>query len=427
MLRSALRQGLKRLLTGSPSLHLHPEPPRLANLEVDSLGLYLHVPFCRRPCYYCPYFKERFDPGQALAYRDAVLREIEGYAPRLADATVTSLYIGGGTPTTMLGHGLEDIVQSLHQAFSLRGPLCTETHPTDVTPAAVERLHRLGITRVSMGVESLDDHHLRLLGRPYDSAAARRAITALVEGGFDCVNMDLMFGLPGQRIDHVQRDIRAALDLGVTQISAYPIFTFPHTRLQEVARRRGLHIPGIALRRRMLRVIEDACYQAGLRRTSVWAFTAPGTPKYSSVTIPDYLGLGAGAGSLLPGHFFINTFSVRDYLSALAEGRSPVALSLPLTPEEERMHWLYWRIYETSVSRSAFRNRFGGELDEKYGWIIRLLSLLGLLSDNGETLTMTDRGSYWVHVLQNLFALDFIGRVWGVCPQDPWPPRVELR
>ncbi len=427
MLKKIIRKVIKKVLTGSEGIVLSSDYPDIGKINLEKLGIYLHVPFCRHPCFYCPYFKEKYNRKDAVDYSNAVVKEVEFYKNIMGNADITSFYIGGGTPTTMVGSGLEEIIGAIKQSFSLKCGISTETHPDDITPSMVEKLKGMGVENVSMGVESFNDRFLEIIGRTYRSDRARDAVSVLVESGFKCVNIDLMFGLPNQEVKDVEKDIQTAIKLGVDQISAYPIFTFPHTKLEEVVRKKGYSLPGIMKRRAMLKKIEELCYNAGMERTSVWAFTKKGVRKYSSVTVPKYIGIGAGAGSLVPGSFFINTFSVEEYIKFLERrGKPPVALHIDFGEMDEMLHWLYWRIYETKIIKKEFEEQFGRDFDDIFKRIFRLFRMLGMARDEGDRIVMTDRGNYWIHVLQNVFSLDFIGRVWNICLADKWPNEIEL-
>jgi oxygen-independent coproporphyrinogen-3 oxidase len=215
--------------------------------------------------------------------------------------------------------------------------------------------------------------------------------------------------------------------MGIDQVAAYPLFRFPYTRMGRAARESNHHLTRIFNRRRMLRILERIFYAAGFERTSVWAFTRPGVPKYCSVTVPLYLGLGASGGSYLRDVFYLNTFNVQEYIKALEGGRLPVALSLDLTEKMQMAGWLYWRIYETRFRRSDFHRRFGKAFDRVYGKYAGLFSLLGFLKkDDGDEIVLSDRGTYWLHVLQDLFSIEYVSRLWGTSKQEPWPQEVVL-
>lgn len=216
------------------------------------------------------------------------------------------------------------------------------------------------------------------------------------------------------------------LALGVDQVAAYPLFTFPYTPWPQILRSLGNPPTTIVQRRRMLAILEDLFYAAGFERTSVWAFTRRGVPKYCSVTIPRYLGLGAGAGSYLDDLLYFNVFDVPAYIGALQGDRSPIALSLKLSRKMQLAGWLYWRVYETRFRKADFRERFGEDYDRVFGWATRILAGLGLLEDHGDEVVLGDGGTYWLHALQDLFSIDYVSRLWGISQQQPWPDRVVL-
>jgi coproporphyrinogen III oxidase-like Fe-S oxidoreductase len=142
------------------------------------------------------------------------------------------------------------------------------------------------------------------------------------------------------------------------------------------------------------------------------------------VTVPLYLGLGAG--SYLRDVFYLDTFSVAEYVRALEGGRMAIALSVDLTEKMQRAGWLYWRIYETRFRTADYRDRFGEDLDTTYGRYLLPARWLGLLQDDGDQITLSNRGAFWLHAAEDLLSIDSVGRVWGASRQDPWPERVVL-
>jgi coproporphyrinogen III oxidase-like Fe-S oxidoreductase len=427
-LAKTIRRRLRKRLTGADDITLEATIPdvRRAFDDIDDLGIYLHIPFCRKICPYCPYNKTLFRADLAERYVDAVRREIDHLAGIVGDRRVTSLYVGGGTPTTMVGRGLDRMLRHVLDTFDVTCGAHMESHPTDLDQETIEALRAMGVEHLSIGVESMQDRHLRALRRPYAAADAARAVRRAVNGGFRCVNTDMMFALPGQAVDEVAETARALLDLGIDQCAAYPLFNFPHTSNNNGEEPPPAGPRSLLRRRRMLRAIERICYGAGFRRTSVWAFTRPNVPAYCSVTVPLYLGLGASGGSYLRDLFYLNTFDVREYVEAMEHGRSPIALSLDLTEQMQMAGWLYWRVYATRFRRADFGARFGTEYDTIYGRQTRLLRALGLVRDDGEEIALTDAGAYWLHVMQDLFSIDGVGKLWSTAMSEPWPEAVPL-
>ena len=394
--------------------------------DVESLGLYLHIPFCRQICPYCPYNKVLYSSDLAERYTRAVLKEINRYAQIVAGRPVTSLYIGGGTPTTMLQRGLATILEHVYRTFNMQCSIHMESHPNDLTAGNLDTIAAMGVEHLSMGIEALQDRHLRALCRPYTAAAARAAIEQAVAKGFQCVNVDLIFALPGQTHEELRQAAKTLIQLGVDQIAAYPIFSFPYTKWPELSRRNGYRSCNLLQKRRTLRVLEETFYDAGYERSSVWAFTRAGVPKYCSVTVPVYLGLGASAGSYLRDIFYLNTFNVLEYTRALDEGRMPIALSVELSQRMQMAGWLYWRIYETRFRKSDFQRRFNQEFDAVYGKLLRLSALLKLLVEQNGEIVLTDTGAYWLHALEDVFSIDYVSKLWGTSQQEPWPLEVIL-
>jgi oxygen-independent coproporphyrinogen-3 oxidase len=284
----------------------------------------------------------------------------------------------------------------------------------------------MGIDHLSIGVESLQDRHLELLKRPYSAEGVRAAVGRAVARGFKCVNTDLMFAFPGQTYEEVEEAGRALVEMGVDQVAAYPLFFFPYTRMGREAKGGRQKEASVVEKRRMFRILEGVFQSEGFERTSVWAFTRRGVPKYCSVTVPLYVGLGASGGTYLKDVFYLNTFHVAEYIRALEQGRLPIALALPLSEKMQMAGWLYWRIYETRFSKEDFKTRFKKEFDTVYGRYVKLLARLGFLSDDGNRVVLSDRGAFWLHALEDLFSINYVGKLWGDLKHDPWPQRIAL-
>jgi oxygen-independent coproporphyrinogen-3 oxidase len=390
-------------------------PPSADNLHVkfqniNELGLYLHIPFCRYVCPYCPYNKELYQGDLVKKYTVSVIKEIDYYASIAGNRPVTSFYIGGGTPTTMLGNGIELIINHIYKAFNMKCHVHIESHPNDLSQENMNILKSLGVKYLSVGVEALQDRHLNALNRPYSVSEVTQAVGKAVNMGFDCVNVDFIFALPGQTYKEIEQAGHGLISMGVQQAATYPLFRFPYTKMGQNSIKNESGIPLLLKRRKMLSILENIFYDSGFYRSSVWAFTRKGTEKYCSVTVPLYLGLGASGGSYLNDIFFLNTFNVTEYIKSLEQNKIPVALSVDLTENMQMAGWLYWRIYETS----------------KYGKEMKILSRIGFLRDDGQQIVLSDKGAYWLHAFEDWFSIDFISKLWGSSKNIPWPEKVVM-
>ncbi|MBM4389087.1 MAG: radical SAM protein, partial [Deltaproteobacteria bacterium] len=192
-----VRQFLLKLLTGERAIVLRKNVPSQeelrANLEnIDAIGLYLHIPFCEQICPYCPYNKELYRDSLAERYVAALKTEMDFYSAIVRDKPVTSVYIGGGTPTTMLHNGLGEIIDYMRNEFNLQCDIHMESHPNHLSAGNLSRIKALGVQHLSLGVEALFDRHLKFLRRPYTANDVREAVRRAVSAGFKCVNVDVM-------------------------------------------------------------------------------------------------------------------------------------------------------------------------------------------------------------------------------------------
>ena len=403
------------------------EPPHPGWLPptMSHTSLYVHVPFCRHDCPYCPYTKVPYEPGLIEPYVQSAIAEIDWWAAHTAAPQLTSIYVGGGTPTLALP-GVRRILDHARRRFQLSGDICIEANPSDVSPEVVRQLRDGGVGQVSLGVQSFGARNLELLGRGYQPRAAQQALGLLAAAGFSGVNVDLMFALPGGRTEEILSDLEQAVALGATQITAYPLFTFPFAAVGLQRRLSAVHMPGLRSRRRQYRAIHSWCGAHGFARTSVWGFTKQGSPRYSSVTRDGYIGIGPGAGSHLGIGFAFNTFDLDRWARASLSGGGATALWLPFTPSLAGWWWLYWRLYDTKVPLAELARVFAGPDRRRARLLLALLCRLGLATQRNGACELTEPGAFWVHLAQNHFALDYVNRVWTEARHHPSPERVTI-
>ena len=219
MIEDFLRTCLRRLLTKEKDLVLEDRVPSLEELgqkfqDIEEFGLYLHIPFCEQICPYCPYNKEIYKPAAAEKYTNAVKGEIDFYSRVVGDSPITSFYIGGGTPTTMLKTGLAEILEYIFHIFNMQCDIHMESHPNHLTSENLHDITAMGVRHLSMGIEALQERHLKTLKRPYTVEEAKAAVERAVEMDFECVNADFIFALPDQTYSEVEQAGLALVDMG---------------------------------------------------------------------------------------------------------------------------------------------------------------------------------------------------------------------
>lgn len=384
--------------------------------------LYVHLPFCRQICPHCPYAKSLYQAEAHRRYGQMLHREIADYLERSDIPPVQSLYFGGGTPTVT-----PDLIEqtiAMTRPFLLAGAeIGVEVHPCDASPEMLQRLKEIGVTRISLGIETFRPDLLKMLARRYTPEQAEEAIRQAKKLDFDCVDVNLLFGIPGQNEWETAEDAKRCLALGVDQLSAYQLFTFVHTPLGRRVRHGDFAVYGDRARLHAQHHFSEVCLEAGLQRTSPWNFTRAGVAPYSTVTQEDYVGFGAGAGSKVDGVFWFNTFSIEAYTQM--ETPRP-ALVMQTNEKFRRAHWLYWRLYRTVVNTEEYTRLFQRDLRRDYRIPLKLLCLLKMARENEAGWQVTEYGAVWMHRLQQLFSITYIDDLWEKCQAEAWPREVVL-
>lgn len=392
--------------------------PEFAAALPGRLGLYVHVPFCRSLCRFCPYNRVLYDEELAGRYVRAVRLELEMLRPFLSGKELTSLYIGGGTPT-LLPEFIEELCK-VARDLGVSGEIGVEVLPDDAVSPLLERLRGAGVTAVSIGAQAFDDEVLGYLGRNHDSATADRAVERAMNAGFDCVDVDLVFDPVRFGGDIVLRDAVRLFDMGVHQVSAYPMMRFSYTPV-------GVHQDhDEPLEKSVLRRMEKMGIERGYTRDSVWTFNRDISNRYTSITREFYLGAGPSGSSYLDGLFAINTFDTATYCDLVEQGRMPAVLKSVHSNLSGAAYYLFWRLYEGRIDRARFRDLFGKSIERAFPWFIGFLVVGGFAVRRGDDYVLTPSGLDMYHTLERWVTYQFIEPSWAACRAAPFPASLKL-
>lgn len=412
-----LRRLAYRTVTGDTAWPLTFKACRVAPTEEATPNLYFHLPFCRTLCPHCPYLKRKYKEEQAARYSQALLSEVDEWLAAAPSNSLESVYFGGGTPALLLD-GISEIVARLASRMDCKTAIGIELHPANVTPGLVATLRQLGVNRVSLGAESLQPDVLRQLGRRVAPEDVLHSVELLVEGGFDCVDTNLIYGAEGQSSAGVLRDAETLISLGVDQVSAYPLFSFRHTGIGVCADWQRFRD-----RDQLGRRLRELCASHGMAPSSVWSFNRAGRPAYTTVTLETFRGFGAGAASRGLRSFRFHTFDIDEYMKP---GGARMATELVANERFFKSHWLYWKLYQLHVPAGRYTELFDASLDADFPLLRKVLSHLGWMDENADEWQLNPRGADWVHRLQQLYSLSWIDLFWGQCQQEAWPQEVAL-
>lgn len=367
----------------------------------NDMELYFHIPFCVRKCYYCDFLSAPADEGTKTAYMAALQQEVLERAPECKGRAVTSLFFGGGTPSTVEAEQLAGLLQTVKEQFALAedAEITVEVNPGTVDRRKLEVYRRAGVNRLSIGLQSADDRELETVGRIHTWEQFREAWQAAAEAGFKNLNVDVMSALPGQTCESFLHTLESVLALrpAPAHISAYSLIPEEGTPLMEQIARGRLVLPDEDADREMYRAAKRVLGQAGYRRYEISNYARPGYECRHNCgywSRRDYLGFGIGAASLMDTVRFKNGSDLQAYLRSPAGCREEVQ---SLSPGEQMEEFLFLGLRMTEgVSAEEFADCFGEEMDFVYGEVIRRNTADGLLEwrecGNGQRLALTERG-----------------------------------
>ncbi|MGQ9585164.1 MAG: radical SAM family heme chaperone HemW [Anaerolineae bacterium] len=376
-------------------------------------AIYLHIPLCRAKCTYCDFFSVPAAPSWYAPYVDALSRHIAWAASRLCIQART-LYLGGGTPTVLPPALLVGLLETCFRHFGepSTGEVTIEANPGTLSRNSLEHLAQAGVTRLSLGVQSFDEGELRLLGRIHTAQEAETALEDARAAGFREVNLDLIFGLPGQSLRAWEHTLEKALSLHPDHLSAYALTLEPGTPLARDVAEGRLAVPDDDLAAAMYQRLERRLADAGFRHYEIsnwarWDAFRDHRCQHNLIYWRNepWLGFGAGAHSYAFGHRWHEVEDLATYVKAWRPANAPPlraplyaslsareAEAIPREVEMAETAFLGLRLVEEGVPVERFRRRFGLSPQEAFPGAAEELKELGLLRADDERIALTPRG-----------------------------------
>lgn len=377
------------------------------------LELYVHIPFCIKKCLYCDFLSAPADVPVRNQYIQRLTDEIRISAPDFRNCRVSSIYIGGGTPTVLEPVQIERLTDALQRYFHVAedAEISVECNPGTLTGEKAAVLRRCGVNRISLGLQSADDDELRALGRIHTFEDFLQSFACAREAGFLNINVDIMSALPGQNVKSWERTLQRTAKLRPEHISAYSLILeegtpfFARFREDELARERGdvpKMLPSEEEERRMYDLTGAFLREQGYQRYEISNYALPGYECRHNIgywTGKEYLGLGLGASSLIGDMRFKNTEILEDYMKPCRDVSSGAVGSFARREEERRgrkeemEEFMFLGLRMTrGIARRDFRERFGVMPEYVYGNVLMGLKNEGLLNISEGRIFLTERG-----------------------------------
>ena len=382
--------------------------------DTGPLALYVHIPFCETKCPYCDFNTYAGIEGLIPAYIGALADEIAIWGDFLGHPVLKTVFFGGGTPSYLPAQRIASVMEAIDASFDVAPEAETtlEANPGDFTASKLEAYLGLGVNRLSIGVQSLSDRLLGVLGRRHSAADAVKAYRMAVEAGFGNVSIDLMYGLPYQTMADWRQTIDGAADLGPPHVSMYCLTLEEGTPLEQWVSSGQVPAPDTDLAADMYLLGDEAMGDQGYLHYEISNWARPSFEARHNLTYwhnQPYLGVGPGAHSYLGPYRFSNLRSPREYVNAVGRGSRPTGpemLSLEAIrgmPVVEDVEEIDQRLemaetlmmglrLDTGISIGGFKERFGLTPGQAYHDTLDELASLDLLEAVDGWLRLTPRG-----------------------------------
>ena len=378
--------------------------------EKKELELYVHIPFCVRKCAYCDFLSAPADTQERTLYIDALTEEIRARKNDFNAYRVSTIFLGGGTPSILEGDDSARIFRALQENFDISddAEITMEVNPGTVTEEKAASWRKSGVNRLSIGLQSADDRELKMLGRIHTYREFLDTWKIVREAGFENVNVDLISATPGQNLRSWSETLRKAADLGPEHISAYSLIIEEGTPFYErygdgsgEDENKGNHLPPLPdedTEREIYKATEKILAEYGYHRYEISNYSKTGYECRHNLGYwerKEYLGLGLGASSLISECRFHNTADMGKYLRLYENAGTDICEDIEhLSVEDQMEEFMFLGLRKTvGISVDDFRKAFGKEIREVYGEQMRKLEEQRLIEYSGNRVRLTERGT----------------------------------
>jgi len=361
-----------------------------------NISLYIHIPFCKKLCPFCCFNRYLFKEDRAREYFRSLKKELDLYIQK--GFIFSNFYFGGGTPTILMDELLA-FIDYLKDKFEVK-EMSLETTPKEITRENVKLLKKAGINRLSIGVQSFDDDILKAMGRLLCSGEEAKEKLLMAQGQFDTLNIDLIFNFPFQTVEKFEADVATFKNLGIDQVTFYPLMPSPHKK--DAMERRFASVDN-SREREYYNVILRDIYNQGYKASTVWCFSRGDRmiDEYI-VDFADYIGIGSGSVSLAKGNFYVNSFSLDKYRDMVEHNRLPVARWRRLSEREYLRYYLLTKLFGMKLDLIQFQRDFNADAHKKLWCELLMLKLSGIAME-GDGINVTQRGMYSVSAMMREF------------------------
>ena len=376
---------------------------------MDKISLYIHIPFCAQKCLYCDFPSFARKDHLRKAYIEALNKEIISLREKHNNLEINTIFIGGGTPSVLEADELECLlkeVAKLNMAKDIEYSM--ECNPGNLTEEKLEVMKKYGVNRISMGLQAKQDNLLKGLGRIHNYKTFKENFLLAKKVGFNNINVDLMFGLPNQRLNEWEETLREIISLEPAHISAYSLIIEEGTAFYNLYENDKLKLPTEEEERKMYHLAKKILEENGFNQYEISNYAKEGKEcrhNLSYWNMDNWIGVGSAAASYINGKRIKNISSVEEYINSINEKGEAVEEIINNSKNDNMEEFMFMGLRKINgIDENEFKNRFSMNINDVYGEILNKYIGEGLLIRGSGRIFLSEKGIE----ISNIIMADFL-------------------
>lgn len=376
---------------------------------MDKISLYIHIPFCAQKCLYCDFPSFARKDHLRKAYIEALNKEIISLREKHNNLEINTIFIGGGTPSVLESDELEYLlkeVAKLNMAKDIEYSM--ECNPGNLTEEKLEVMKKYGVNRISMGLQAKQDNLLKGLGRIHNYKTFKENFLLAKKVGFNNINVDLMFGLPNQKLNEWEETLREIISLEPAHISAYSLIIEEGTAFYNLYENNKLKLPTEEEERKMYHLAKKILEENGFNQYEISNYAKKGKECRHNLAywnIDNWIGVGSASASYMDGKRIKNISSVEEYINSINEKGEAIEEIINNSKNDNMEEFMFMGLRKINgIDENEFKNRFSMNINDVYGEIINKYIDAGLLIRESGRIFLSEKGIE----ISNIIMADFL-------------------
>lgn len=362
------------------------------------LGLYIHVPFCAQKCYYCDFNSYKINSNQKKEYLINIEREMKFYKDEFKDKCFDTVFFGGGTPSILTVDELQELVNNINENFNIKkdAEITIECNPGTINREKLEAMKKMGINRLSIGLQATQNYHLKSIGRIHTYEEFEKNYYDALDIGFENINIDLMYALPNQKTQEWKDTLDKIIKLNPSHISAYSLILEEGTKLYDMYQNKEFELLDEDTDINMYNYTIDTLKRHGYNQYEISNYSKEDLECKHNIIYwkcDNYLGLGPGASGFIGDTRYSNIEDICEYNKCIMQNIRPVSEEIELTKKDKIEEFIFMGLrMNEGINIDVFKERFDTDFYDIYQEVMDKLIKRELVRFDGKNISLTQKG-----------------------------------